>query len=256
MPKSPQQPRTMRTTHILIAAAVILTGCKKEKTAAAKQDPNDLPWKKERTVIVGPNTTRKDVARLDPVGRVIDKTLDNIDPSGKNWSNLERRFSYDLNDDKKLDLVVLISGKTWCPERKCTMLIMTPPPEDVNQEPQLVARITTGDGPLMMAESKHSGWHDLLTTAPERSDRNFVRWIFNGKTYTRSTDPVDMKSLGAGIIVFENAGTAPDPPNSMPYVSGVKYQIDPKSLPTPAKGPNPTVPAGKINIPPPGPTRR
>lgn len=87
-----------------------------------------------------------------------------------------RTFSFDLNEDGRLDAIVLLTGNKWCGSGGCKMLVFQGTAtgfsfvsaSSITREPVAVLRETT------------HGWHTLVVAS---GDVGRVLMRFNGRTY-------------------------------------------------------------------------
>ena len=106
----------------------------------------------------------------------------------------QRKFAlerYDLNGDGKFEyLVGFVANSYFCGSGGCTYYLL-------DHESNTISRFTVADGPFIVLNEKHNGWHDLVV----RSGENLHHLIFNGKKYPNnpSTAPVYKMIPGDGL---------------------------------------------------------
>ncbi len=113
----------------------------------------------------------------------------------------------DLNGDGADDALVYLDGTSWCGSGGCTVLVF----EAITGEADIAelgafrpaAEISLMSGPIVVAETSHDGWADLVV---ENKDGQRVALQFDGETYPASPgDGVALGSNPIGTILFATA---------------------------------------------------
>lgn len=113
----------------------------------------------------------------------------------------------DLTGDGADDALVYLDGPTWCGSGGCTVLVF----EAVTGEADIAelgafrpaAEISLMNGPVVVAETSHNGWADLVVTS---EDGQTVSLRFDGETYPTSPgDGVVLGSRPSGATLFARA---------------------------------------------------
>ena len=115
--------------------------------------------------------------------------------------------SADLNDDGKPELVVYITGQTWCGSGGCNLLILTPR----NSTYAVVGDLSITRPPIRMLSKKSNGWHDISVWVQGGGIQPGyeAKLSFDGKLYPSnpSTPPaVHLRTKVAGKVLI--SGTA------------------------------------------------
>lgn len=225
---------------MLVVGTVMCLGlgaCGSGTKAKSTEEVVKGPSTKAPTVMV---SNRHAAARKDPVGRLIDGILDEQDPKAERPIPMEQSLKYDLNGDKSLETVVLIGGAEWC-KNACALLVI-----GGAENPKLLANIKVAQGAVMVTETASKGWHDLVTTAPDKTRQ---RWQWDGAKYVAATGAVDPKNLGAGLTVFTIAPQAAPPvvaPKAAPLKAGQTTKETPATaVPAPKPAAKAAAPAPK-----------
>ena len=91
----------------------------------------------------------------------------------------------DLNNDSRLDAVVLLRGTDWCGSGGCTMLIF----QDTQTGYSLVSRSTVTSPPIRVLQSSHMGWNDLIVRSNSVGDV-LLQFDGNGYPSNPSLEPI------------------------------------------------------------------
>jgi uncharacterized protein YxeA len=101
------------------------------------------------------------------------------------WSNGETDFRYhynkvDLNSDGKDDVIVFISGASYCGSGGCNVLILKGTASGFD----LLSKMSVSRPPIWVAATRTKGWSDLLFHNTGGGVKAFYSLLkFNGKTY-------------------------------------------------------------------------
>jgi hypothetical protein len=86
----------------------------------------------------------------------------------------------DLKDDGTEEVIVYVSGRTWCGSGGCTMLILAP--EGTSY--RVVTRTTITRPPIRILNTKSNGWHDISVVVVGGGIAGSEAVLpFDGKTY-------------------------------------------------------------------------
>jgi len=89
--------------------------------------------------------------------------------------------SADLNDDGKAELIIYITGRSWCGSGGCNLLILTPKDSTY----AVVGELSITRPPIRMLTAKSNGWHDISVWVQGGGIRpgREAKLSFDGKTY-------------------------------------------------------------------------
>ena len=105
----------------------------------------------------------------------------------------------DLNGDGKQEIVVYITGDSWCGSGGCTTLVLVP--EDSSY--RVVTRITITRLPIRVLATKSNGWHNLSVRVQGGGIQPGyeAELPFDGKSY-----PTNPSTLPARRLIGKTAG--------------------------------------------------
>lgn len=174
---------------------------------------------------------------------------DFLTEQGSNLTNTSYEVEYvDLNDNGRDDALVLLTSQNWCGSGGCTLLVF----EGSTQGFEFVSRSTVVNKPIVVSETRTSGWRDLIVTiGGGGGSSGQVALKFNGETYpvNPSMQPLldgnqPIRGLAAfGSVLSQSPAPSPSPtpsPTSTPTPS-------PTPTPDPAPSPSPTNPPAEVN---------
>ena len=86
-----------------------------------------------------------------------------------------------LSGSRKQDIVVYVTGQSWCGSGGCTTLILAPNGSSY----RLVAKITISQPPIRVLASRSNGWHDISVHVQGGGIQPGyeAQLLFDGKTY-------------------------------------------------------------------------
>lgn len=124
-------------------------------------------------------------------------------------NDLTTRYSsafVDLNDNGVTDVIVYITGRTWCGSGGCRMLVLAPKQDSY----EVVAQTTITRLPIRVLPIKSHGWHDLGVWVQGGGIQPGYEadLPFDGKNYPSnpSTPPARRLNVGtAGRVVIPAA---------------------------------------------------
>jgi hypothetical protein len=89
-----------------------------------------------------------------------------------------------LSDRGKQDVVVYLTGRSWCGSGGCTTLILAPKGSSY----RVVTRITISRPPIRVLATRSNGWHDISVQVQGGGIQPGyeVQLPFDGKTYPRN----------------------------------------------------------------------
>ncbi|NJL91660.1 MAG: hypothetical protein HC916_19180 [Coleofasciculaceae cyanobacterium SM2_1_6] len=121
-----------------------------ESPASSKSSIEPIPW-------IEPETTP------DPA---LEQAILNLEPiSASNGANTYRYTKVDLNGDGVPEVVVHLSGSSFCGTGGCTTLIF----QQQGNQYQLVSRIPTSHAPIIVLGNTTNGWKDLIVYTRDAS---------------------------------------------------------------------------------------
>jgi hypothetical protein len=100
-----------------------------------------------------------------------------------------RQALADLDDDRRADAVVLLSGPDWCDSKGCQLLVF----RSTTAGFEFVSATTAADAPIRVSSAKSNGWHSLIVGAPGRGN---VLLPFDGTKYPSSTSDAEKVPSG------------------------------------------------------------
>lgn len=84
---------------------------------------------------------------------------------------------FDLRDDGKREVIVYLTGPSWCGTGGCTMLILVP----AGGSYTVISRIPTVLLPMSVLTAKSNGWHDICLVTGRPLYEAVLS--FNGRAY-------------------------------------------------------------------------
>jgi len=105
-----------------------------------------------------------------------------IDPYSGEDKTTEYSFAFvSLSGSEKKEVIVYISGQTWCGSGGCIMLILKP----TGSSYKIISKITIVRSPIRMLQSTTNGWHDIGVWVQGGGIRHGYEAVlaFNGKKY-------------------------------------------------------------------------
>lgn len=104
----------------------------------------------------------------------------------------------DLTDAGTQEVIVYLSGRTWCGSGGCTTLILSARESTYD----LVTRITVSRLPIRVLRTKTNGWHDIsIGVAGGGIARGYeAKLSFDGKTYPSNPSVAPAHKLTGGAL--------------------------------------------------------
>jgi hypothetical protein len=114
-----------------------------------------------------------------------------------------------LTDDRTQEVVVYITGQSWCGSGGCTTLILAPRGSSF----MVVTRVTITRPPIRILDSKSNGWHDIAVRVQGGGIRPGydAELSFDGKTYPCNPSfapakPLHQEGAGRVLVSLESQG--------------------------------------------------
>jgi hypothetical protein len=121
------------------------------------------------TALSVPANAQEDPALTSAVYRYLAEQGDNSRPD-------VRTFSFDLDDDRRSDAIVLLTGTDWCGSGGCNMLIF----KGTETGFSFVSESTITKEPVAVLPEVKYGWHTLIVMSGGVGN---VLMQFNGRKY-------------------------------------------------------------------------
>jgi hypothetical protein len=119
-------------------------------------------------------------------------------------------YDSDLKDDGTQEVIVYVSGQSWCGSGGCKMLVLEPKGSSY----AVIAKTTLSRLPIRVLDSKSHGWHDIAVTVQGGGilEPYQARLSYDGRTYPRNPTLLPARKLvgeanGEVAIPSDAAGT-------------------------------------------------
>ncbi|NIF06316.1 hypothetical protein F3J23_12790 [Chryseobacterium sp. Tr-659] len=192
----------------VILSALVLSACKKEEKKAADKTADRLTASPEGNAPDSVNLAAEEPA-FQP--ETADETTaeklklylrDYLKADLPSLEASDRKFSFyaiDLNNDKKDEYFISLSGRGFCGSGGCTFLLL-------DNNLKLINRFTVMRGPVFRSSSVTDGWNDLILKG---SNNKYIHLKWDAKAGKYPSNPsvvkeTDIAPAGHDFIMWDD----------------------------------------------------
>ena len=140
------------------------------------------------TTSIADNGARKSPAASSTAaeigGNLFRAIEEHVRSQGSTLNDIPHQTAYtDLNNDGKIDVMLMLNAPEWCIGDSCTLMIF----EGTETGAKLLAELTLISSPIAIGEAREGGWRDVFVTLPGAAGKSTMAKIsHNGDVYPES----------------------------------------------------------------------